>query len=176
MQRRSSKSKTVPPDNVDCSVFAPAAIRSGAEALIQVFLHIPEDAIVALSIAATADASIDRQITHALNIPVERGTSIEIFFDPGGLVIPTGGATNETVLWNGQPTSCAFRVKAPEGLFPKNYYPAIRVAVDGILIGCITFAVRCSLWARTGTPLLAGVAKAYRTLLFHTHQRIDPKF
>ena len=149
-------------DNVDCSVFAPTAIRSGAEALIQVFLHVPEDSIVALGIAATADASVDRQITHALNIPIKRGTSVQIFFDPGDLSIPNGVATDQLILWRGQPTSCAFRVRAPRSLLPRNYHPAIRVAVDGMLVGCITFRIRCSLWARPTAPLLAGAAKAYR--------------
>jgi TIR domain len=159
-RRRSSDQDGAPPDNVDCSVFAPTAIRNGAEALIQVFLHIPADAIVALGIALTADASIDRQITHSLNIPIERGTSVQVFFDPGGLSIPNGVAADQSILWRGQPTTCAFRVRAPQGLFPRNYHPTIRVAVNGVLVGCITFRVHCSLLARPAGPLLAGAARA----------------
>jgi hypothetical protein len=130
--------------------------------LTQVFLHVPADAIVALASALTADDSIDRQITRSLNMPIERGKSIQVFFDPGGLSIPKGDTTDHAIVWRGQPTSCSFRASAQKGLFSRSYHPTIRVAVDGALIGCITFSVRASLFARPGKPLLAGAAKAYR--------------
>ena len=158
-----TSNQEVATDEVDCSVFAPTVIRSGSEALIQVFLHVPTDAIAALGIAIAADPSIDRQITHSLSASIERGKSVQIFFDPGGLRVPNGVPTDQLIVWKGRPTSCAFRVFAPGGLFSRNYHPTIRVAVDGRLVGCITFCVRRSFFERTTKPLLAGAAKAYRS-------------
>jgi TIR domain len=163
VEHGSSDRTTARSDEVDCSVFAPTAIRSGAEALIQVFLHVPADAIVALGIAVAADASVDRKITHSLNMPIERGANVQIFFDPAGLLIPNRAAADQSIVWRGHPVSCAFRAIAPKTLFPQNYHPTIRVAVNGILVGCITFQVRCSLFARPAEPLLAGAAKTYRS-------------
>jgi hypothetical protein len=65
-------------DEVDCSVFAPTVIRSGNEALVQIFLHVPEQAVAVLGIATAADPLVDRQITQALAMPARSGFAIPL--------------------------------------------------------------------------------------------------
>jgi hypothetical protein len=162
LRRAPPKRAKIRTDNVDCSVFAATAIRSGTEALIQVFLHSPSDARVVLIDAVGVDTSVDRRITRTLDISIARDTDVKIFLDPGGLMIPHGAATDHQLVWRGQPTSCAFRVRAPLSLVPRNFHPTVRLAVGDRLIGGITFRIRSSLFARPGHALLAGIPKTYR--------------
>lgn len=150
------------PDDVSCSVFATETVRPRASCLVQVFLHVPEDAGRAATLAGEADPEAGRQVTRALSLPIERGATVDVELDAAGLQVSERTPARQSMTWQGQPASVEFLVAAPFTLLPKRLFPAVRVSVNGQPLGRVVFAVRVSYFGRSGARAITGEARRYR--------------
>ena len=97
-------------DTVECSVFAPPAVPPAETALIQVFLHLPEQAKRASFLASAMDSSTTLKGTRSLEIEIKRGAKVELSLAVSGLLIDE---PVQSVVWQGQPVFCQFLVTTP---------------------------------------------------------------
>jgi hypothetical protein len=123
---------------VECSVFGPPAAPPGKTILIQVFLHLADQAERARFLATSMDASAKVKGAKPLDLPVRRGARVEIAFNASGLVVDE---PVQSVVWQGEPTFCQFLTTIPAGTSGQSFFPLIRVTVDGKLIGRIAFSL-----------------------------------
>jgi hypothetical protein len=125
-------------DTVECTVFAPPAMPPAETALIQVFLHLPEQAERASFLATAMDSSTTLKGARYLEIKIKRGARVELSLEGSGLLID---APVQSVIWQGQPTFCQFLVTVPSGTSGHSFFPVVRVSIDGVLVGCIKFCI-----------------------------------
>jgi hypothetical protein len=123
-------------DLVDCSVFGPPAAPPGETILIQVFLHLPEQAERAERQARLMDSSAVLKGLQSLQTPIKRNASVDISLGVDTLVVEE---PVQSVVWRGEPAFCQFRVTIPEGTQGRNFFPNVRVSVNGRLVGRIMF-------------------------------------
>jgi DNA-binding NarL/FixJ family response regulator len=125
-------------DLVDCTVFAPPAVRAGATAFVQVFAHLPEQADSARAHAQEFDAAAARRGFKSLEAEVPRGARLTFH-----LVMP-GTTIDDPVqhlVWRGQPASVQFGVHAPD---PATLVGTVGVSRDGIPLGYVKFKLDVS--------------------------------
>jgi hypothetical protein len=147
-------------DNVECSVFGPPAAPPGGTVLIQVFLHLANQAEHASFLAAAMDASTKLKGTRSLDLAIKRGTRVEIALSANGLVVDE---PVQSVVWRGEPAFCQFLATIPAGTSGQSFFPVVRVSVDGKLVGPIKF--RLSSDATASRPVsepLGDHAKPYK--------------
>jgi hypothetical protein len=123
---------------VECSVFGPPSAPPGKTILIQVFLHLANQAERATFLATTMDSSAKLKGTKSLDLPLKRGAQVEIAFSANGLVVDE---PVQSVVWRGEPTFCQFRATIPKGTNGDSFLPVVRVSIDGKLIGRIAFSL-----------------------------------
>jgi len=145
---------------VECSVFAPAAAPPGKTILIQVFLHLANQAERARFLATTMDASAKLKGAKPLDLPIKRGARVEVAFSANGLAVDE---PVQSVVWQGEPTFCQFRATIPKGTNGDSFLPVVRVSVDGKLIGRIAFSLSSDDAAsRPASEPLGDHAKLYK--------------
>ncbi len=159
-------------DAVSCSVFAPTALRSFAHAMIQVFLHDTDDGVRVAMIAFQLDPGAGRQITRDLKVKLMQGQVVEVHLELAGLKLSSGNPRRRQVIWNGQPESVNFEIVAPWSLIGRSVFPSVQIAVDGIVIGSITFRVNVGLFKRSSAADFNGNARQYRRA-FLSHSSAD---
>lgn len=137
-------------DDVDCSVFAPPAVRQGAKVMVQVFLHRIEQAERAQFLAQTMDDTAKLRGVQTLQVPIQRRTTVQIDLDGRGLSViePV-----QRLLWNGEPTVASFEVEVPLGFKTDTCHPVARMTIDGEPVGRILFQIRIEPATRDATPL-----------------------
>ena len=123
-------------DNVECSVFGPPAAPPGGTVLIQVFLHLADQAEHASLLAGAMDASAKLKGTRSLDLAIKRGTRVEIALSADGLVVDE---PVQSVVWRGEPAFCQFLATIPAGTSGQSFFLVVRVSVDGKLVGPIKF-------------------------------------
>ena len=123
-------------DNVECSVFGPSAGPPGGTVLIQVFLHLANQAEHASFLAGAMDASAKLKGTRSLDLAIKRGARVEIALSANGLVVDE---PVQSVVWRGEPAFCQFLATIPAGTSGQSFFPVVRVSVDGKLVGAIKF-------------------------------------
>jgi hypothetical protein len=125
-------------DNVECSVFGPPAAPPGKTILIQVFLHLPEQANRASFLASAMDSSTTLKSTRSLEIQIKRGARVEISLAVNVLIVDE---PVQSVTWQGRPVPCQFLLTVPAGTSGQSFFPVVRMSVDGRLVGCIKFHI-----------------------------------
>ena len=123
-------------DSVECSVFGPPAAPPGGTVLIQVFLHLANQAEHASFLAGAMDASAKLKGTRSLDLAIKRGARVEIALSANGLVVDE---PVQSVVWRGEPAFCQFLATIPAGTSGQSFFPVVRVSVDGKLVGAIKF-------------------------------------
>ena len=157
-------------DLVECSVYAPRAARPGAQIMIQVFLHLPEQREQARFLAEAMDSSATSRGIQTLEIDVKRGARVEISLAAGTLSVDE---PVQSVIWRGRTVFSQFFVDIPEGTSGQNFFLAVRVRVDGSLIGSIKFRISSDQKATNLEPVILGdYARRYKKA-FVSHATID---
>jgi hypothetical protein len=130
------QSASAPEDMVECSVFGPPSAPPGKTILIQVFLHLANQAERASFLATTMDSSAKLKGAKSLDVRIKRGARVEIVFSADGLVVDE---PVQSVVWRGEPAYCQILATIPAGTSGQSFFPVIRVSVDGKLVGPIKF-------------------------------------
>ena len=89
-------------ERVNCTVFAPSAIRTGDSLLLQVFAHLEADAAIAERLAKSYDPKASTKGATLLNVPLARGTELAFTLQIPGAVVDD---PVQTLVWRGVPRS-----------------------------------------------------------------------
>jgi TIR domain len=134
-------------DLVDCSVFGPPTAPPGETVLIQIFLHLPSQAEQARFLATIMDPSAALKGVQTLEARIERGARVDITLATSGLIVEE---PVQSVFWTGAPAFRQLVVTIPEHTNGQDFFPIVRISVDGRLIGRIIF--RLSSNVSTSSP------------------------
>ncbi len=123
-------------DLVDCSVFSPPAVACGDMFLVQVFVHLPEQAEIAKQHAELFDPEAKQLGVRSLGIPIERGTELTFYLSIPKLEVDD---PIEQLIWNGRADSVQFGVTVPLALTQRTVIGTVTVSQNSIPIGHLKF-------------------------------------
>ena len=126
------------PEMVDCSVFAPASMPRGQHVMVQVFVHLPEQAWEAAALAEEFDVEAGRRAFRGLSCPVERGDALAVDLTMPGAVIDE---PIQRIVWGGRPESVQFVVGVPSGFDQSSVFGTVTVSRLGLPVGHVKFKI-----------------------------------
>ncbi len=98
-------------DAVDCSVFAPPAVREGDTFMVQAFAHLAEQVDDVVERAKEFDDNAGRRAMKSLAARVARGSQLVFELTMPGLSVDD---PVQTLVWNGRPDAVQFGVGFPD--------------------------------------------------------------
>ncbi len=125
-----------PADVVSCTVFSPPKVSPGANFMVQVFAHLPEDATAASQLAKEAVKEAEKLGSKTLDTEVERGTKLSFDLSLPGLLIDE---PSQHLTWRGRPEAVQFGVTVEPTHQPGNVIGTVRVSQDGVPFGHVKF-------------------------------------
>jgi hypothetical protein len=125
-------------DEVDVSAFAPKQLRAGDVALVQIYLHLIDQAETAAERARAADAQAAPRGQTTLGLELARGTRVDIMLDAGGLGLEE---PIQSVIWRGRPCAAQFAVQAGADAKLGQRVLTARMLVDGVPLGRLAFTL-----------------------------------
>ena len=126
-------------DAVTSTAFAPKRARPGDGFLVQVFLHLPEQAALLEEIAKDSDEDAKKADSAKLEKKIKRGTELTLFLEMPGLNIDD---PEQKCVWQGELERVRFNVTVPEDFKPKDIIAKVRVAENTIPIGHLMFKTK----------------------------------
>ena len=159
-------------DEVDVSAFAPDRLRAGEAALVQIYLHLVDQAETAAERAHAADADTRLRGQTTLGLEVARGARLDLMLDADGLAVDE---PIQPVLWRGRPCAAQFVVRADAGAAAGRRVLTARVLVDGVPLGRLAFSLevtRVDDAAAAQTDLRGEAARRY-TRAFLSYSSLD---
>lgn len=159
-------------DLVDCSVFAPPVAAPGAQIIVQVFLHLPQQAERATFLASVVDPTAALKGVKTLEAEIPRGARVTVSFSCKDLDVDE---PEQTLVWRGEPTFAQFVVALPTNSHGRSFMPVVRISVDGTLLGRLVFRVsaEANVTERTAQP--AGVSARRYQRAFVSYAAADRK-
>jgi hypothetical protein len=122
-------------DAVDVSVFAPASAKPSAKIMVQVMLHGTDELEGAAGRAKLIDEDAHLRGTSALDIQLRRNIYVTIMLSEPSLKIEQ---PVQTLAWQGRLEGVNFVVQLPAAE-NQDLFPAVRVSVDGAIVGEVRF-------------------------------------
>lgn len=133
------ETRTEVAQDVDCSVFAPEAMSPGSRSMVQVFIHLPEQASLATRMARSLDPRTKRRGTYTLEAPITRGEHLTFELTMPGLEVPT---RVKQLRWTGAKAFVQFEVVVPAQLaIGESIVGTVTVWRCGVAIGTLMFSV-----------------------------------
>jgi hypothetical protein len=123
-------------DEVNGTVYAPGQAAQGNSFLVQVFIHLPEQADALDEIAKEADEDAKRRISSKLQKKIKRGTELTFHLQMPGLSVDDDV---QSCVWDGEPVWVQFGVTVPEDCKPKNIIGTVTVSESSIPVGHLRF-------------------------------------
>ncbi len=135
-----SEARVLVEDVADCTVFAPPAIAPGRGwALVQVFIHTPEQAADAAALASEFDDATVRRARAGLEVSLGAGAVIDL-----ELTMPAFSVIEPVrrLVWRGRAEGVSFAVRPESVDHPPGPAPGIVIVRrDGIPVGRVAFQV-----------------------------------
>ncbi len=125
-------------DLVDASIYAPKAAAAGSDVLVQVFLHLADDAAAAAAMAQRADATTAQRTLTTLTSEIARGQRVDVMLETPRLTVDEAV---QFVIWRGKPCVCQFLVGVPAGSERRTFHLKARLFVGGAPVGTLKFAL-----------------------------------
>jgi hypothetical protein len=126
-------------EEVNSTVYAPTDAQPGDAFLVQVFVHLLEQAEALDEIAREADEQSRRRITSRLKQKIKRGTELAFHLSMPGLDIDEPA---QSCVWEGEPAWVQFGVTVPPDHKPKNIIGTVIVSENTIPLGHLKFKFR----------------------------------
>ena len=126
-------------DPVDCTVFAPPAVRGGESFLVQVFAHLPAAAGDAAQLATEFDPSATRRAFRSLQAEVIRGTRLSFELSLPGLAVDD---PLQFLVWSGRSEAVQFGVTIPAQLALKVVIGTVTVSQNTVPVGHLKFRLQ----------------------------------
>lgn len=149
IQEPPSPSTITDKDLVDCSVFSPPAVACGDTFLVQVFVHLPEQAEIAKQQAQEFDSDTKQLGVRSLGIPIERGTQLTFYLSIPKLEVDE---PMQQLVWNGRAEPLQFGLTVPSDLTQKTVIGTVTVSQNNIPVGHLKFKLSI-------TPSAASISK-----------------
>ena len=137
---RGKNAVTPPPpeaDAVDAAVYCPPRVARRSSFLVQVFLHLPEQAQEVADRALEADAQARRRQTFTLPLDLAPGTRVDIRLDMPGLTVSEPDAV---IVWRRRAAGLQFQVDVPADAADRAT-GSVRFAIAGVPAGTMRFQV-----------------------------------
>lgn len=139
-------------DEVSSTVYSPAEAQPGDAFLVQVFIHLLEQAEGLDEIAKEADEEARRRITSKLKQKIKRGTELAFHLSMPGLEIDEPA---QSCVWEGEPVWVQFAVTVPPDHKPKNIIGTVIVSENTIPLGHLKFKFRIGGAVAEGVPAMS---------------------
>jgi hypothetical protein len=137
-------------DAVDVSAFASTSAPVGEQTLVQIFLHVPEQAETAAARAREADPSTGRRGFVTLNAEIARGSRVDIHLEGKDVSIDE---SVQSVIWRGDPCACQFIVELRT---VGRHLLRVRVVLDGVPIGSLCFTLEATATSQSSDITIRG--------------------
>lgn len=126
-------------DNVECSVFAPAAPRRASRILIQALLHKTEQLAQAIEMAHQLTPGANRKGFAKLKTRIRRGAEVSLFLDMPAFEI---AKPLVKMVWGGEPVRAVYSADIPADTPLGPAGGTLHVMIDGAPVGEIAFTLR----------------------------------
>jgi hypothetical protein len=131
--------KTELEEEVSSTVYAPKQAGQGDMFLVQVFVHLPEQADGLDELAKEADEDAERRTTKNLEKKIKRGTELTFHLTMPGLDVDD---PIQSCVWNGEPAWVQFAATVPEDCKPRSIVGTVTVSEASIPIGHLKFTFK----------------------------------
>ena len=123
-------------DDTMASVFAPDRIAIGDTAMVQVFLHLTEQATEAEDLARDFDPDAARRGQRTLASSIPEGSSVQVTLSLPGLSVDP---PIDTIVWRRRAESAQFAVTVPTDRMAGGVVGTVRILIEGAPIGELRF-------------------------------------
>ena len=124
------------PDLVQCTVFAPPTATPDDRILVQIFVHLPDDAEDARAIASELDTEARKRAFRSLDSPVQIGSSLDFELQLPGLQIDDPIAS---LVWRRRTEAVQFGVTIPAPTPIGAIIGTVAVSIDSVPVGHVKF-------------------------------------
>lgn len=138
-----------PEEEVSSTVYAPTEAPPGDSFLVQVFVHLPEQAALLDELAKEADDAAKQRMTAKLKKKIRRGTELAFHLTMPGLEIDEAV---QSCTWEGEPVWVQFGVTIPQERKPGNLIGTVVVSESSIPIGHLKFKFKITGTTPQETP------------------------
>jgi len=135
-RRKEETGEAAVEDEVSSTVYSPTEAQPGDAFLVQVFVHLLDQAEGLDEIAKEADEEAKRRITSKLKQEIKRGTELAFHLLMPGLEIDE---PVQSCIWEGEPAWVQFAVTVPPDHKPKNIIGTVIVSENTIPLGHLKF-------------------------------------
>jgi hypothetical protein len=125
--------------HVDCSVYGPRQVPAGSVALVQVFLHKPDQLAAASQAAREFDDRATRRGCQSLSIPLHPRDEVTVGLRVPGCVVED---PVQRLTWPGRPVSAVFAVRVPRAHASETVVGTAFITRGGCPLGHVKFAVK----------------------------------
>ena len=123
-------------EEVTSTLYAPAQAAPGDGFLVQVFVHLPEQADSLDDIASEADEDAKRRASSKLRKKIRRGTELAFYLHMPGLDVDDPA---QTCVWDGEPACVQFGVNVPETCKTGSIIGSVTVSENSVPVGHLKF-------------------------------------
>jgi TIR domain len=127
--------------------------------MVQVFLHLLEQAAVAAAMAREFDTDATWRGARTLAMAVAPGARVQVTLSLPGLIVEP---SVDILVWRQRPEAVQFAVSVPPDCAPSIVVGTVRIMIEGTPIGEIRFKVTLTANAEDGTGHAATAARRYR--------------
>ncbi len=136
-------------EEVGATVYAPGQAAPGDGFLVQVFVHLPEQAATLEDLAREADEDAKRRAAARLQKKIRRGTELTLHLLMPGLDVDE---PVQSCVWEGEPACIQFGVTVPEGCKPGSLIGTVTLSENSIPIGHLKFKFKVAGEAAASVP------------------------
>ena len=127
-------------DDVYSSIFAPAEVKRKSHMLVQVYLHLYEEAEKVKSLAKESDKNAERRDHIPLSLKLKKGDKVDIEFNVYGETRLV--SEHKSIIWHGSSTKCSFNYFVPNDINVDDLCCEANLFVNGAMIGEMRFITR----------------------------------
>jgi hypothetical protein len=126
-------------EDVGATVYAPGQAAPGDGFLVQVFVHLPEQAAALDEMAREADDEARRRAAVRLRKKIRRGTELAFYLSMPGLEVDEPA---QSCVWDGEPACVQFGVTVPEGCKAGSVIGTVTVSEQSVPVGHLKFKLK----------------------------------
>ena len=123
-------------EEVTSTLYAPSQAAPGDGFLVQVFVHLPEQADSLDELASEADEDAKRRASSKLRKKIRRGTELAFYLHMPGLDVDDPA---QACVWDGEPACVQFGVNVPEGCKTGSVIGSVTVSENSVPVGHLKF-------------------------------------
>jgi TIR domain len=124
--------------DADVTVFAPSVAPPGDEVLVQVFVHTPDQQMLAQAAKRIEPAAVS-VASNPLELPLRPGDSIKVTLEGGAA---TAAEPVQSAKWNGRWVCFYFMLQLPPARAERTLTSKLRVFVNGTPAGIVVFRIK----------------------------------